>query len=210
MHVKELEHASTLKFDRRKHSYLLGRVSAKMAINELVTDQSADSIFTEYGIFQFPVVKNVHNSNIQVSISHCDNIGISVAFPEEHPLGIDIEKVEDKIVETLDRQLTEEEKTLLRKNNLFTDYGHTLLWTVKEGLSKIFRTGLMMDFKALEINTVELKDGIYESHYSTCAQYKALSIFADQYVCSMVVPKNTTIDLTTFWGQLKGALDTTS
>jgi len=171
-----------------------------------VKDQTADSVFTDYGIFQFPVLRHVKSANLQVSISHCDDFGISLVFPEEHPLGIDIEKVEDKIIETLDSQLTETEKTLLRNSTLFTDYGHTLLWTVKEGLSKIFRTGLMMDFKTLEINSISFQNGIYESHYTHCGQYKAFSCIIEQYVCSIVTPKKTNVDLTSFWNQVRDVL----
>lgn len=207
LHTDEKAYADTLKFDRRKHSYLLGRTSAKLALQQLIKEQSADSIFIDYGVFQFPVVKYVQNLNLQASISHCDNIGLALIYPEEHPLGIDIEKVEPKIIETLDRQLTDKEKELLTKKNLFTDSGHTLLWTAKEALSKIFRTGLMMEFKTLEIDAITLQDGIYESTYTNCGQYKAFSCILDDYVCSIVLPKNTTVNFGFYWQSFKKVVE---
>lgn len=206
LHNNEKNHADTLSFEKRRHSYLLGRICAKFALEPLVAPQETNNIYVDYGVFQFPVVKNVQNSNIQVSISHCDNIGLALAYPEEHPLGIDIEKVDDKIIETLDTQLTSKEKNLLTENNLFTPAGHTLLWTIKEGLSKIFRTGLMMDFKTLEIKSIELTKGIYESTYTHCGQYKALSTVIGNYVCSVVLPAKTNVDLDVFWNQLKSII----
>ncbi len=198
LHEGEKSFARGLRFDRRRHSYLLGRVSAKYAFKELIKNQSPDSVFIDYGIFQFPVLKYVKDGNKQVCISHCDNIGLALVYPEEHPLGIDIEKIESKIVDTLTTQLTAEEKALLRSNNFFNDVGHTLIWTVKEALSKIFRTGLMMDFQTLEVESIKQHDGYFESSYKHCAQYKAISMVKGVYACTITVPKNTSVDLSNF------------
>lgn len=207
LHPQEKSYADQLKFDRRKHSYLLGRVSAKHALTNIL-NQPITSVFIDYGVFQFPVVKNVPDINAQVSISHCDDLGLALAFPEEHPMGLDIEKVEDKIVETLDSQITDKEKALLAASNLSKEKGYTLFWTVKEALSKILRTGLMMDFKVLQIESLKFDGQSFTCDYTHCGQYKSLSIIVGDYVCTLVLPKNTTVDLTDYWSTVINTITT--
>ncbi len=199
LHPKEISYCNSLKFDTRKSSYLLGRVVAKKAISQLVREQAPELIEVDFGVFHFPVVKNIANNNIQVSISHCDNIGTALAFPEEHPLGIDIEKIDPTKIDAMKSQMTEAEMVLIEKCNLQDPLGCTIIWTMKESLSKIFRTGLTLDCQVLEINSLEQKGSLYESTFRYSIQYKAISACCGNYVCSIVLPKNTTADLSDFW-----------
>lgn len=90
LHPEEKAYYKTLKFDRRKKSYLLGRIAAKQAVFKLLDNKLINSFSIAFGVFYFPVIKHVENKNIQVSITHCDSIGIALAYSEEHPLGIDV------------------------------------------------------------------------------------------------------------------------
>ncbi|WP_315823364.1 hypothetical protein [Paraflavitalea speifideaquila] len=87
LHDRERNYYEALKVDLRRSSYLLGRLAAKTAVStasgKQVTDMAA--FYIGFGVFKFPVVKHCFHSNMQVSISHCDDIGIALAFPEEHP-----------------------------------------------------------------------------------------------------------------------------
>lgn len=56
--------------------------------------------------------------NIQVSISHCDAIGFSTAFPEAHPMGIDVEKISPDRTDVILSQITPTEQSLLKNNRL--------------------------------------------------------------------------------------------
>ena len=56
-----------------------------------------------------------------------------------------------------------------------------------------------MDFKILEINSFEQVDLAYISTYKYYAQYKAISCAVGEYICSIVLPKNTTPVLQPFW-----------
>jgi 4'-phosphopantetheinyl transferase EntD len=177
----------------------LGRIAAKKAISEIAEGQNIQSIFIDFGIFQFPVVKYCTGQNIQVSISHCDDIGIALAFPEEHPLGTDIERIDTDKIEAIQSQVTAKEVKLIEELNLPFDAGCTIIWTIKEALSKIFRTGMMMDFTLLEISSLEKAGLTYMGTFCYTAQYKAISFHSGNYVCSVVVPKNTTPVLEEFW-----------
>lgn len=200
LHPDEKGYYDTLKFDNRKSSYLLGRIASKAAISELIEEEEGmKSISIGFGVFNFPVVQRSVGRNIQVCISHCDNFGVALAFPEEHPLGVDIEKPDPHKIDTMKSVVCAEELELISNCNLPMSIGCTLIWTVKESLSKIFRTGLTMDVKISEIKSLNKTDSVYISTFRHFAQYKAISRCGGDYICSIVLPKNTTPALDQFW-----------
>lgn len=94
LHLDEITYLNSLKFDKRKSSYLLGRISAKSALSKIIPAKtSINSFKVGFGVFQFPIIEYLPYSGLQVSITHCDAIGISMAYPEAHPIGVDIEKI---------------------------------------------------------------------------------------------------------------------
>jgi 4'-phosphopantetheinyl transferase len=191
LHPIENDYYNSLKSDKRKISYLLGRVAAKRAIAELSPLNALQSIFIDTGVFQFPVVKNSPAPNMQVCISHCDNIGIAIAFPEHHPMGIDIERIDADKINAVKDYINDNECALAANSGLTAATGLTLVWTIKEGMSKVFKTGLMMEFKLLEIKSLEKEDSVYISTFQNVAQYKAISTVCANYVCTIVLPRNT-------------------
>lgn len=198
LHPIEREYYDQLKFDRRKTSYLLGRIAAKKAVSCLAGIDTT-SFYIGFGVFEFPVVKSAAAHNLQVTLSHCDDIGIALAFPEEHPLGLDIEGINNDRIDTLKSQMTAGETGLIQTLDLPAPAGYTLAWTAKEALSKIFRTGLMMDFNLLEIKSTERTGTIYTSTFRHCHQYKALSCPAGNYVCTLVLPAKTNASPDELW-----------
>ena len=199
LHPKEIEYFKNLKFDKRKSSYLLGRIAAKNALCALVGVRNIKSYFIDFGVFHFPVIKSISNQNLQVSISHCDNIGIAIAFPEDHPLGIDIEKVDVGKIEAIKSQFSSEEIRLISESKLPVSIGYVTMWTVKEALSKIYKTGLTINFKMLEIKSLEKMELNYRCTVLHSIQYKAISCYSGDYICSIVLPNNTIPDLEQFW-----------
>jgi phosphopantetheinyl transferase len=189
LHSKELKNYDSFKHDPKKISYLLGKLSAKRAIYSLTNFNKFDTIFIDAGVFEFPIVRCSEIQNIQVSVSHCNNIGLSIAFPEDHPMGIDFEEINKDNTEVLKEQLTSKEIGFVK--NLFPEeaFGCTLIWTAKEALSKVFKTGLMIDFKVLELDQIIKKGQIWESTFTHCGQYKAISYFSETYIYSLVLPK---------------------
>jgi 4'-phosphopantetheinyl transferase len=199
LHPDEITYLNSLKFDRRKSSYLLGRISAKSALSKIIPTKAAMNSFkVGFGVFQFPVIEHLPCSGFQVSITHCDTIGISMACPEAHPIGVDIEKINPEKVDSMVNMFTQEEITLT--NSCLNDKAsaYTLLWTVKESLSKILKTGMMIDFKYLELDSLDYKNGLYSANFKNFTQYKSLSIVLNSYIVSITCPKRTNIDLTNF------------
>lgn len=198
LHPKETTTVQALKFGKRKSSYLLGRYAAKKALSILFPTVAADSILISSGIFKFPVIESHHIHNTKVSISHCDTIGIALAFPESHPIGVDIERVNEKGIDALKSVINDQEFNLLTSYLLPSSVCYTMIWTIKEGLSKILKTGLMADFNILEIESISKEGNTYISTFKNFAQYKAVSYCIDEYICTLVLPKNTSPILSEF------------
>ncbi|WP_281988834.1 4'-phosphopantetheinyl transferase family protein [Aquimarina aggregata] len=209
LHPREKNYYETLKFDKRKKSYLLGRLSAKEAIAELL-DKKEDihNVCIDFGVFQFPVVKNTRD-NIQVTISHCSDYGISLAYPEEHPLGIDIEKIEKDKIKTFKSMITDQEEILLQSSFFSILQGCTLIWTVKEAMSKVIKTGFTLDLNFFEIDTIKYYNEVIETTFKNFGQYKAFSFISGTYVCSIVLPKRSSINLNGFKKAFKNSTEIT-
>lgn len=193
LHPQEQTYADSLKFEKRKKSYLLGRLTAKCAVAALLGEKPAD-IWIQSGIFTQPLVV-ANASNVQVSITHCDDFGAALAFPEAHPMGIDLERVAPDKKEALERNLTKAEKELMKAWPYPYETGLTLVWTAKEAISKVLKTGLMAPLEIFEITKSELHPNYILSHYQNFHQYKVLSFPLGEYICSLVVPFKTELDI---------------
>jgi len=198
LHVTELQHYHSLKAAASRASYLLGRASAKWAIAGLTQEVNLSSICIKPGVFQFPVVTCKSELNIQTSISHCSETGAALAFPEAHPMGIDLEKAMPDKMEALKEYISPKEEALLEKCGLPPLIGYNLLWTVKEGLSKVLKTGLMIEFTLLAVDSLQKSGAAYLSTFQHLHQYKAISFCCNDYACSIILPRNTQPELEDF------------
>jgi 4'-phosphopantetheinyl transferase len=191
LHPQERRYYETLKFERRIKSYLMGRLAAKKAIAALTGSSDLSRIIIQAGIFTQPIATCEGQPNIQVSISHCTDFGAALAFPEAHPMGIDLEQVNIEQNKVIEREVTESELTLVKRLPIPYEVMLTLLWTGKEALSKVLRTGLMTPFPIFEADKIELRQDYILSHYKNFAQYKAISFILGACVCSIACPMKT-------------------
>ncbi len=191
LHPEEQKYYETLKFEKKKKSYLLGRYVAKHAMAFFVREKNLAKILIRQGIFNQPIITYGDKQNSQVSITHCGNIGAALVFAEAHPMGIDIEKVDMNRIGVLESEMTQKEIDLIQTHSLSYGKMLTLLWTAKEALSKSLKTGLMTPFYIYEVDKIEdIGDSIVSS-FKNFIQYKATSFYLDNYVCSIVYPKMT-------------------
>ncbi len=202
LHAHEFTYYNTLQFQRRIKSYLIGRFVAKQAVAALTGEKLSD-IEIYHGVFAQPIVMS-RKQNIQVSITHCDDFGLAIAFSEAHPIGIDIERVDANKNYVLERQITQSEKSRIQTLPLPFMTGLTFLWTAKEALSKVLKTGLMTPFDIFEISKLEFINSNIFGYYKNFAQYKTISFTINNYVCSIVHPIKTEIrfDVLSFKKQL--------
>ncbi|EJL31759.1 4'-phosphopantetheinyl transferase superfamily protein [Brevibacillus sp. BC25] len=191
LHPKEFEYYFHLEYERRVKSYLTGRYVAKKAVSVLTGEDSLDRICIEQGIFHHPVVNLPNTTNVQVSITHCDDLAAAIAFTEELPLGIDMERISVDRNKVLETQMTLKESRLLSCMPYSYETNLTLFWTVKEALSKVLKTGLTTSFHVYEISQVEARDGVVYSLFENFPQYRTASFILGDYVCSITYPKKT-------------------
>jgi 4'-phosphopantetheinyl transferase EntD len=194
LHLQETSYYRTLKFEKRKKNYLTGRYAARQAISVLIEGDNLDGIAIQKGIFGYPIVTNTRQ-NVQLSITHCDKIAAAIAYPEAHPMAIDIEEVSSDKIGVLETQITEAEKNLMQKIPYSCEVMFTLLWTVKEALSKILKTGLMTPFHIFEISNIEVKHDYIISNFKNFAQYSVVSFKLGDYICSIAYPKKTEFNI---------------
>lgn len=194
--LDELAYYESIKFIKRKQSYLLGRIAAKRSISTLLgLEEKIKDISIQFGVFEQPIVKSPSHQNIQVSISHSHNYGVALAFPEEHPMAIDIEIIEDKTVEIMSEFISTLELRKIESYFSNLSVGATLVWSIKETLSKVLKTGLTTDFRIFEIESLEKKGMLYLSKFKFFTQYEVVSLIRGSFALSMVLPRFSFPDL---------------
>ena len=149
-------------------------------------------ISIHHGVFEQPIVRHsMMNKGVQISISHCDHYGGAIAFPDEHPMAIDLERINPRKKDVILTQCTPEEYKLIQSLPIPEITQITLLWTVKESLSKALKCGLMTPFKIFEVKDVESGPDCFFWTFRKFAQYKVISFVLGNTACSIIMPKKT-------------------
>lgn len=195
LHVNELGFFDTLRVSKVQHSYLLGRYAAKSALGAFMDDVVLTDVQITSGIFQQPVLHLADGGNIQLSIAHTSERGMAVVFSEGHPMGVDIEAIDLNQSDTIREVLTSAELNKLSLINSDVNKSLTLLWTMKEALSKVLKTGLMTPFSLYEIESVECIEDTVLCNFVNFPQYKSLSWISGNHACSIVLPRKSVLDM---------------
>lgn len=189
LHPHELAYFENLKHQKKQHSYLLGRYAGKQTLQQHFPEQNLNDIFISRGVFHFPIINGL-TEKMQISLTHSEQVSAALIFPEEHPMGIDLELIDDGQTAAIQSQLTDHEKSLFQ-NPSSTYVTHTafLMWTAKEALAKILRTGLMTPFHIYEIQTIKPCKNGFISLFTNFSQYKALTFSNSKAIISIVLPQ---------------------
>ncbi len=189
----EMEYFRSLKYERKINSFLLGRYASKKAVSALIGEKNLKKISIKNGVFNQPVIVCESTNNIHVSITHSGDLGAAVAFSDLLLIGIDLESIASCKKEVFERVLTENEKTLVHKIPYSYEEFLAIVWTIKESLSKVLKTGLTVPFSILEVVDVIVYDGYCISVFKNFTQYESISFAIRGYMCSITYPKNTEI-----------------
>ncbi|MGE7828254.1 4'-phosphopantetheinyl transferase family protein [Paenibacillus sp. NPDC093718] len=178
---------------RRKLSFLRGRYAAKQA---LIHYQSTNlhQICIEQGAFQHPIVTEQASLSAQISITHTDGMAAAVAFPAAQPMGIDIQDLNPDHLSLIEGESTKAEIDRLRTLPFSYSVALTLLWTAKEALSKVLRTGLTLPLTLYEVKDMTTHGKGILSTYTRFSQYQTFSFIYQNHACSICYPKLTQID----------------
>lgn len=195
LHPKERKHLESFVHVRRQESYLLGRYCAKQAIAAYLNSDRFCNILIEGGVFQQPIVYHDACGNIQVSISHTEHLGGAFAFPEAHPMAIDVEAI------SWENWIAIKEETSaceLKFASLFSACEIkflTLLWTAKEALSKVLKCGLTIPLNLLEVAEIIPQGKFVFVYFKNFFQYQAVSFEIGNAICSIVYPRKSKLDI---------------
>ena len=195
LHQREMDVFRSDRLGRWRFSYLRGRLCAKAALGMLVDPLKLSDVAIERGVFGQPVVRSRHRCNAQVSISHSGNWAAALAFDEGHPMGADIEAYSDSKQDVIRSNMTAAELDAIAATSLNSAMQLTVLWTIKESLSKVLRSGLMSPWEIYAIESVRDQGDVVVSTFRNFAQYKCLSFSIAEHGLSITLPKRTHVDL---------------
>jgi 4'-phosphopantetheinyl transferase len=167
--------------EKRRVDFLTGRYAAKRAAAELAGERPLQGIEVRSGAFGQPVLGL---AGFGVTISHARGLSIAFSFPEEAPLGADVEAVSEDRADAVRSQCTPGELSLAggRAEELFR------LWCLKEALSKALRCGLAAPFALLETVSVEPSRGGLLSKFGRFP-FQGLSWVEDGMALAVVFPE---------------------
>lgn len=192
LHDEEVRYYETLSVERRRLSYLLGRFTAKKALLNYSGVALADTqIQIVPGVFSQPVVRPGFADPVGVSISHSESIAGSIAFPETHPMAVDLEVADENRIDIMKTQILEEELALALPHWADESLICTTIWTAKEALSKILRCGMTCPFDLLAISEFCLEPPGFTGRFRNFGQYKFQSWWRNKTVVSFVLPRRT-------------------
>jgi len=195
LHPREIEIFESDAHGRWQCGYLRGRLCAKSTLRALHHGFDFRQVMIDRGVFGHPVVLSGTLANAQVSLSHSGRWAAAVAFHESHPLAIDIEVHAENKQDVILANMTAAEIDAIAATRLSAAMGPTVLWTIKESLSKVLRTGLMSPFEIYAIDRITEEDGLIVSRFRNFAQYKCLSFAIGDLALSLTLPKRTRVDL---------------
>lgn len=177
----EKEQYFGFQYPRRRNSYLLGKLAAKIAVAEEDDDLSAIQI--EHGILCQPFIAG---STRKITVTHCDTLGAAAVYDPGLLAGVDMERVDERAAEAIRRITSKEEEAL--KMELAPPHFLTLLWTAKEAMSKVIQTGFTVPTELFEIKECTCSGQTAVSRFRNFPHFKAVSVVRREYVYSIVLP----------------------
>ena len=197
LHPGEMAYFNTLKHERRQKSYLMGRYAGKKVLSSYFNESNLTAIEIVPGIFGQPVVHYLSREMPGISLSHDNSVAVAIAFPDTHPMALDIETADESKVAVIKSQLTDAEVEFAMSGMLPEYLLCTLFWTAKEALSKLIKCGLTIRFTLLEVEICE-NDSLtkeFNITFTNFPQYQACGWILGNRVLTLVYPAKSEIDI---------------
>lgn len=195
LHGNENSYFNKLEFERRQHSYLLGRYCAKSVLSKYLNEEDFTSIFIRRGVFDYPVVNYSAAHDAQVSIAHSSFWGAAIASSQEHPMAIDIEQIDSQNNAVVESQLTDREKQLVDPNIMPKEKQSAFFWALKEAISKAIKCGMTTPFQVYEIESIAFEQDYAVATFKNFGQYKGIVFSIMNMACAVVLPKKTKLEI---------------
>ena len=175
----EVAHLETLRFDKRRRDWRLGRWTAKLAVVAYRNLSGDSHHLRDVEIRPAPsgapeVFLTCQPTDVTISISHRDGIAMCAVAPSSMALGCDLEIVEPRSDCFTEDYFTPEEREFVAqaragdRSRLWA-----LLWSGKESALKALRVGLRLDTRSVMVSLDEAEQESPED----AARWAADSVF---------------------------------
>lgn len=189
LHEQELAALARMTVPKRAADYLRGRYACKRAIGALHPHAAPDALHIGAGVFRQPVLRAPNQFGLQVSISHSGELGAALAVEEGHPMALDVEQFDVERAQVIERALSGHERAVAARTGLPAVHALTMLWSMKEALSKVLKCGLTSPFHVLELAAVERAGAQLNGTFRHFTQYQAVAFALEQHACAIVLPR---------------------
>ncbi len=186
----ERSQAAAYTFARRRQSFLLGRLAAKVALGACLGEPDWSRIELSRGVLGDPLANHAGEQRAEVSLSHTDGLAAAVAFPQEIRAGIDVEIVDAARADTARSELRfhPAEEAWLSTAAIVSPSAYVMLWTVREALGKALHCGLGCPLELLAASALTpVAGGAWESRYQNFPQYRCLSWIDGDRILSLAL-----------------------
>ncbi|WP_083802364.1 4'-phosphopantetheinyl transferase superfamily protein [Micromonospora sp. ATCC 39149] len=194
LHPEEAGYLAGLRYPKRRGDYLIGRYVGKRAVAALVGEPDPAGFRIDRGVFGHPVVRGTARAGVQVSITHNGPAAAAVAFDEAHPMGVDLEQIDESRLPTLLRQLSGDERALVDQLGLPLLEAAVRLWSARESLTKAMRTGLTVPMPLLEVSAAVATVGCVRFEFRNFFQFAAMTVRIGAYCLALALPRYTRLD----------------
>lgn len=175
------------KFEQKRKSFLQSRYLAKNVLSKYLEEADLTKIMITHGIFGHPLVNYLTKKMPILSISHTRTHTACIVSSAKYPTAIDIEKVTKNSKEDILSQTTLHERKIIGHQEGENRF-YTRIWTIKEALSKVLKTGIMTPFNIYEINDIIYSKNYTVSRFSNFSQYQAISFQYEKNIISFILP----------------------
>lgn len=193
LHPEELRQYQALSLKKRRGDYLLGRYAGKVAAGAWLGEENLALLEIGWGVFHQPILHYSTRNVPDVCIAHSEGRSVAIAFPREHPLAVDIELVSPDRLDTLRTQVDEEEVSVFAPESHSEMYAR--IWTAKEALSKVLRTGLTCPFEVLRVERTFMENEVMSGTFQNFAQYAFHSYMLENFALTIVHPERTVLTM---------------
>ncbi|OKP96666.1 4'-phosphopantetheinyl transferase superfamily protein [Paenibacillus sp. P46E] len=179
----EKDQYNSFQYQRRRNSYLLSKLACKMAVARAEDDLT--DIVIDHGVMGQPFIRG---SDRKITITHCDTMGSAIDYDPRLLLGVDMELIDEKAMDAIARITSKEEQFLQHELGIQAPAFLTVLWTVKEAMSKVIQTGFTVPTELFEVKGCVWKEQNIITHFKNFTSYKAITVLRSTYVFTIVLP----------------------
>lgn len=195
-HPAELARLASFGHDRRRKSFVCGRIAAKAALAAHFPNIDPKKIEIGSGVFDQPLIIG-DGENLQgmsISLSHSDCFAVALVFHRGHPLGIDVDLPTVKDVPVILDGLSPDVQNMIAMAGLDDHEAACLLWVARESLAKTLTTGMMTPLDLYVPSMIARNDNVFEVRYANFGQYRTIIWPGTRGWLGLTLPDQTEFD----------------